>query len=63
MYWHKMNDRKAGGLWRCVITKRTTDRAVFLRRYDRDPIFRLERNMRKNAHDRRLTLARMRSAA
>ena len=27
MYWHKRNDRKTGGLWRCAVRKREVQRA------------------------------------
>ena len=28
MYWHKMNDRKTGGLWRCAVRKREVQKAA-----------------------------------
>ena len=27
MYWHRRNDRKTGGLWRCGVRKREVQRA------------------------------------
>ena len=58
MYWHKKKIR-AGGLWRCAVRKRETDRAWQMRRYDAEPTYRITKRLRDDSRRRMETLQRM----
>jgi hypothetical protein len=56
-YWTTDPRYKAGGFWRCAVRKRGYQRD----RYDNDPIYRIEKNLRNDARKRRQRIVRRRS--
>jgi hypothetical protein len=56
-YWQKDKRYGAGGFWRCPVRARELARS----RYDRKPIYRLEKLLKANASKRRANLARRRT--
>ena len=72
-YWYKDARKTKGGYWVCSVRKReharktdTARRAVKTARqrdrYDRDPIYRIEKNLSDTARRRRLTIERRRAS-
>ena len=57
-YWQKDKRIKAGGFWECSVKRNQWSRD----RYDRDPIFRIERQMQVARYQRAQTLKRQREA-
>ena len=57
-YWQKDRRLKAGGWWECSIKRTQRERD----RYDRDPIFRIEKRLHDDARRRGDTLKRQREA-
>lgn len=56
--WHTSSRHKAGGFWVCAVKHRERERA----RYDNDHIYRISKNLKNNARDRRATIERRRIA-
>lgn len=61
MLWKNDPTCRAGGHWTCRVRKREIDREWQRRRYDADPVFRIEKNLHDHARRRRLTLERRRA--
>lgn len=72
-YWQRDSKMTAGGWWRCAVTKREAMRDYYEThgdrklarqrdRYDRDPVYRIEKRLKQNACDRRKTIERRRAA-
>lgn len=67
MYWNRDPRRRKGGYWRCTEARRVNDErhgpgqaARKRQRYDADPVYRLTKNISRNARRRALTLQRHR---
>lgn len=58
VHWVKDDRYRAGGFWRCTVNTNAQKRD----RYDRDPIYRIEKNLHDYARKRRATLERQRLA-
>lgn len=58
MCWKRERNRKPGGYWTCRIRKRETDAAYQRARYDRDPFWRITKNLKNAARHRANTIAR-----
>lgn len=69
MYWHRDRRLLNDGSWRCHVRKRElADSYRELKngrqreRYDLDPVYRIEKNLRDHARRRKQTIARRRAA-
>ena len=65
-WWHTDRRRICGGYWICRVTKLERQSgygaAYFQRRYDNDPVWRIERNLKRSREYRAATLAKRRQA-